>query len=200
MTDILTSASIQPKQAAKPSIFSNIDALRITSDSTSTTDIEVLTRVPVRKPTKQEYFRVHPGEEMALPTMVLEEKDSKEVYLVDPSMYPHLEGDMTPALLTTTITRQGAVSIWPVKIAGDSSMVSGWQDTSRQAAEIGKGRWVRMAADMALGAYRVHVAQGDLPEPKWPDRSFSELLEVAFRGKVIDSENHPVIQRLRGRV
>ena len=203
MTDTietLISSAASAKEPAKTSIFSNLEALRLSTDTVSTTSLEVMTRVPVRKPTRQEYVRVHPGKDMSLPTQMVEEKDSKEIYLVAPNMYEHLLGDMTPVLLTTTISRQGAVTIWPIKLPGDTDMVSGWQDSSRQAAELAKSKWVRIASDMALGAYRVHVAQGELPDPKWPDKPFGELLEVAFRGKVIDNENHPVIQRLRGRI
>ena len=43
-------------------------------------------------------------------------------------------------------------------------------------------------------------AQGELSEPEWPKKSFKELVEIAFRGRVIDRDDHPVINRLRGRV
>jgi hypothetical protein len=37
-----------------------------------------------------------------------------------------------------------------------------------------------------------------LPEPDWPDVSFEEIINVAFRGNYIDSLDHPAIQKLRG--
>jgi hypothetical protein len=51
---------------------------------------------------------------------------------------------------------------------------------------------------MALGAYDVFQATGDLPEPEWPGLPFRELLRVAFRDRFIQSEDHPVLRRLRG--
>ena len=33
---------------------------------------------------------------------------------------------------------------------------------------------------------------------RWPEESFTELLKVAFRGRVVDRADHPVIARLRG--
>ncbi len=55
-----------------------------------------------------------------------------------------------------------------------------------------------MRADMSLGAYRIHKAEGVLPDPEWPDRRFSELLEIAFGGRVIADADHPAIRKLRG--
>jgi len=36
-----------------------------------------------------------------------------------------------------------------------------------------------------------------MPEPKWPDTTFSTLLRKAFKEK-ITSLDHPVIRQLRG--
>ena len=38
---------------------------------------------------------------------------------------------------------------------------------------------------MHLGAYDRIIAHGDLGEPKWPDKTFAELLKIAFRDRVI---------------
>ena len=55
-----------------------------------------------------------------------------------------------------------------------------------------------MRWDTSLGAYRIYKAQGDLSEPSWPEQSFGDLLEIAFRECTIDSEKHLVVRRLRG--
>ena len=41
-------------------------------------------------------------------------------------------------------------------------------------------------------------AKGDLGEPQWPDKSFRDLLEIAFRCNLIDRPDHPVISELAG--
>ncbi len=60
------------------------------------------------------------------------------------------------------------------------------------------GGWVRVSANMALGAYEIFKATADLPEPEWPEVSFQEVLEIAFRDRFIGDFDHPVLQRLRG--
>jgi hypothetical protein len=42
------------------------------------------------------------------------------------------------------------------------------------------------------------VAKGDLGEPQWPDKTFRDLLELAFRDRRIDRADHPVIRELAG--
>ena len=58
--------------------------------------------------------------------------------------------------------------------------------------------WVKVQANMGLGAYEVFKATGNLPAPEWPDKTLGELLSVAFRDRFIDNINHTVLKRLRG--
>jgi hypothetical protein len=51
---------------------------------------------------------------------------------------------------------------------------------------------------MSLGYYRIYRAEGDIPDPVWPDKPFPELLKLAFAKLVIDSPDHPIVRRLRG--
>ena len=46
--------------------------------------------------------------------------------------------------------------------------------------------------------YLIETAEGIDHEPTWPEKDFDELLKLAFDGKVIDSEEHPYVRRLRG--
>jgi hypothetical protein len=67
-----------------------------------------------------------------------------------------------------------------------------------QAAEQAKHLWTRVYYNSALGSYEVLKAAGDYGEPQWPDRTFRDLLELAFRGNVVDQPDHPVIRKLNG--
>ena len=68
------------------------------------------------------------------------------------------------------------------------------------AADEAKPRWVRITANMSLGAYDVAVASGHVVEPSWPDIAFQEIIKIAFRDKLIADRSHPVLQRLRGEI
>jgi hypothetical protein len=43
------------------------------------------------------------------------------------------------------------------------------------------------------------VAQGEIPEPTWPDLTFEDILEIAFgKTHIIDSPDHPALRKLWG--
>ena len=154
--------------------------------------------VPVRKPNRQDFVRVHPGEDFQLQTALLELKEDREHYLVKPEMWSEIPGEIIPKLLVTAINRQGVVFIWPIRLPGEDGRIDNWSQSSLEAAEHAKSKWVRVAANMSLGGYDVYEATGELPEPVWPEITFQELVNIAFKGKVIDSPDHAVMKRLAG--
>jgi hypothetical protein len=191
----------EPKAVAPaPDPFSP-EALRLTQDFSATIGVKKqLLTVPVRKPSKEWFCQTHSDPEYRLLTVVLELKEDREVYLVDPNLWPELatESTLSPRALFTSITKQGVVFLWPVRLPGPDGKIDDWSRSSLEAATLAAGRWVRVTANMALGAYEVFTAGADLPAPTWPDISFRELLNVAFKNKRIDSFDHPVLKKLRG--
>jgi hypothetical protein len=101
-------------------------------------------------------------------------------------------------LVVTVVTRQGVVSLWPLRLPDDGKRLDAWSTSAMDAAERAKTRWVRMAANMNLGAYEIAVATGDLGDPSWPEESFEQLVNIAFRDRYITDPDDPVLLRLRG--
>jgi hypothetical protein len=160
---------------------------------------KLLTEVPVRKPNRQEFVRVHPDDEYRLsPVAIIELKDEREFYLVLPSMAPDLPGEIDLAALFTAINRQGDLFLWPVKLPRSDGRRDRWRSSAMAGAELATSRWVRMSANMMAGLYDTYEAIGKLPDPTWPEYSFQKLLEVAFQGMIVDRHDHPVIRRLLG--
>jgi hypothetical protein len=56
-------------------------------------------------------------------------------------------------------------------------------------------RWCRVVADEAAGQYVVSTLKDDdaPPPPTWPADDFLDVLHAAFRGRVIASEDHPLV-------
>ena len=178
-------------------------ALRLSQDFAAQLGVQkVLLTVPVRKPDKTWFVRVHPAEEYRLQTAVIELKEERETYLVAPALWPELAGESTfsPRVLFTAVNRQGVHFIWPIRLPGPDGKVDGWSQSALEAAQRAQEKWVRVQSNMSLGAYEVSEAAANLPEPKWPDKSLGELLKVGFKGRYIDSPDHPVLKKLRGEV
>jgi hypothetical protein len=160
---------------------------------------KLLTTVPVRKPNRQDFVRVHPDLAYRLtPAAIIELKEDREVYLVTPQMAMQLPGEFKPAALFTSINRQGVVFLWPVKLPGPDGRHNEWHRSEAEGAELAMGKWVRITANMSLGANEIFEATGDLPDPTWLELPFGEILKIAFRDHIIDRPDHPVVQRLRG--
>ena len=173
--------------------------LRLSQNFAETLGVKkAIITVPVRKPSRQDFVRVHPSDGYRLETAVLELKEERETYLVDPVLWPVLPGELTPKVLFTTVNRQGVLTLWPVRLPGDDGRLDDWNASALEAAEMARKGWVRVTANMSLGAYEVYEATGDLPDPDWPDMSFAEILKVAFKGHYVTEVDHPVIRRLRG--
>jgi hypothetical protein len=180
-------------------------SLRLSYDFAASMGVKkALLSVPVRKPDKAWFVRVHPDESYRLQTAVIELKEDRggETYLVAPALWPELatEATFSPRAFFTAVNRQGVVFLWPIRLPGADGRVDEWSRTALEAADMAAKGWVRVAANMGLGAYDVFQATGPLPDPDWPGVPFRELLRVAFKDRFISDLNHPVLRRLRGEV
>lgn len=164
--------------------------------------VKKIVMVPVRKPANQDFVRVHPHEDYRLSTGVLEVKEDREMYLVEPELLPEIstESAVGPQMLVTAINRQDVLFLWPVRLPGFDGRTNSWSQSAMDAMTLAKEDWIRMTANMSLGGYDVFRAASVLQDPVWPDLSFREILEIAFKDKVIDTIDHPILRRLRGEI
>ena len=189
-----------PETNPTPNPFDNLSGLRLDQSYADTVGVKkLLTTVPVRKPNRQDFVRVHDDPRYRLtPAAIIEVREDGEVYLLTPEIAQALPGEFSMVTLYTTINRQGTLHIWPVKLPTPDGRQNEWHRSAAEAAERAMKKWVRVTSSMSLGAYEIFEASGDLPEPGWPDISFEEILKIAFRERLVDRADHPLVQRLRG--
>jgi len=177
------------------------ESLRLGQDFASSIGVKkVLTTVPCRKPNRHEFVRVRPGEDWRLETALFEDKINRETYLVERSLWSDLAGEVYPHCLFLTVTRQGDVSLWPVKLPGPDGRSNTWNDSALAAAQLAMTQWVRVVANMPAGLYDTLAANGELAEPEWPELTFPEILKLCFRDRFIRDIDHPALRALRGEV
>jgi hypothetical protein len=176
-------------------------SLRLDQSFADTVGVKkLLTTVPVGKPGRQEHVRVHPDPALRLtPAAIIELKEDREVYLVLPGIAQQLPpGECSVVTLYLSINRQNVLRLWPVKLPGPDGKHNNWHRSAAEGAEMAMEKWVRVTANMSLGAYEIFEATGKIPEPDWPHYSLEEILRVAFRDRIVDHHDHPLLQRLRG--
>ena len=179
----------------------DINRLRLSQNFASNVGVKkALITVPVRKPDRQTFVRVHTNPEYRISAAVLNVKEDQETYLVDPDLCSELPGEIVPTEIFTAITRQDVLFLWPVRLPAEDGRQNGWYQSAFEAAQLAMKSWVKVQANMNLGGYEVYEATGNLPEPEWSDKSFKELLEIAFKDRYIDDIDHVVLKRLRGEI
>jgi hypothetical protein len=190
----------EPVQAKASSPFDDLESLRISQDFTAQSGVKkVLLTVPVGRRNKQAFVRVNPKPEYRMDLACLELKDDRETFIVDPTFAAQIESEVFYKTFFTGMTRQGVLFIWPVKLTRPDDRRNDWAISEREAAVMAMKQWVRVAANMTLGAYEVSVAEDLAGEPAWPELSFSEILKIAFKNKpLVDSMDHPAMKLLRG--
>jgi hypothetical protein len=165
----------------------------------------VLTRVqlsvPVRKPHRTEFVRVHPDPAMQavflLHREVIDGRPTDTSYLVKEELEPLFDGSAKPCRMFVAITRQGTEFLWPIS-EPDDGRVTDWVRTAREAAELAKQGWVSVRSNMSAQAYDVVHAVGNIGEPRWSGRTLEELAVLAFKGKQIVALDHPIIKQIEG--
>jgi hypothetical protein len=178
----------------------DLDALKLPQNFGEALGVKKkILRVPVRKPLKTDYFRVRVGPSWRYETMILVLAEENETYILLPELWSLVPELIRPAALFVGIDRRNNVFLIPVPLPGPDGKHNSWHQSLLQVIGYAENSWVRAASNQAVGGYDILIAEGQLAEPDWPDLDLKELLEIAFRNRIIDSEDHPVIQKLLGR-
>ena len=160
----------------KPDETDVLTLLRVSQDfAAKAGSKKVITTVPIRNPKRGEFLRVHPTME---PMLVYTLVDEQETFVATASIAINFPGDMIPKLLAPTISRQGTLFLWALRIPGEDGRINNWHASAKE----------------------VYEAVGAIPDPEWPSLSMDEIVRIAVKGRVIDSLDHPVLQKLRGEV
>lgn len=178
------------------SVFNDLASLRREQKLTVRRK-SVLVNVTVDKPPSDTYFRAHP--DWALDDATVIKTDGGDFLFVLPAMRGHAK--LSPRLRRVTLAAiitwpADEMMIWPVPILGDRDFPV-WK-SARRAYELSKEVWTQMVWADEKRDYTVETAEEINHDPKWPQKTFEELLKVGFDGKIIDNEDHPYVRRLRG--
>ncbi|MFO0692928.1 MAG: hypothetical protein U0230_05180 [Polyangiales bacterium] len=181
--------------------FSFLEKLRIPNGDLEPLQTQkVVSAVYGSKPHKDAFFRTHPGPSYRSSVLGIKARigGTEDVWLVNPSLSALFPKPPSVYELRLTITRDDVLSVWPLRYPLDPK--DAWGNTAMEAAEIAQTRWIKLVANTNAGYYEAFAAMGALPDPVWPDKSFEELVALAFRDRVIDTANHPTLRMLRGEV
>ncbi len=151
---------------------------------------------------KNTFFRAHPTHEhlfMMVPSG--REMDSR-MYIIGPglTMAAHLSDSIVAVSCHLIVFPDGELRILERKTAHPGEPLSEYQQSSLNVVEAALNRWVMRQWNKRSGVYDyVEADQSFAPDPEWPEEDFMTLLEKAYEGRIIDSEDHPIYLELAGK-
>jgi hypothetical protein len=83
--------------------------------------------------------------------------------------------------------------LWPVKLDPPDGKSNRWNRSALNILEIAaSGKWVRIVS--LKKEYRHQVSRRTFEEtpPKFSDRPFTDLVNEAFKDRIVDSLNHEI--------
>jgi hypothetical protein len=156
--------------------------------------------VSVTKPKRTWWWIANPDYVLQAGLLTDETSTGKDVYLVAPDLASELGDDVAPTSLHGCITRQGVFFVNYARLPGADGRLDNWTAAMREAIVLAQRQPVRTASNRDLGAYDVFTAPQAITMPPWPQESWDALLAIAFRDRMIEDLEHPVLRRLRGEV
>lgn len=179
-------------------IFDNLAAVRYHPERNFNTEKPLIT-VPVRKPPAGSFFLVHPSPDYS-DQFELVEDEGDFYFPSEIKSRGFLQRMLKPKKLFTCVDGFGDVSLWPIGLPGPDGRINRWNHTAMQCAEYAKTRWVSLQSNRNVGAYQPIFPEDKLPDPVWPDKTFNELLKIAFEPYLITDPDHPIVKRIRGKL
>lgn len=184
-----------------PEIAQSILGLRLNSNySDIVCGTPVLTTVTVGKPPKAHFFRVSPDPDHQAVFVLLDgsKLGADGMYAISPEIAAEIPDHVRAYQLRLAVTTFDVSYLVPIPLPGADGRRNVWHVSLGQAVTLAESDWIRISANTMRGAYDVFRALSQTQEPKWPDLSFDQLLELAFRDRLILNREHPLLAQLRG--
>jgi hypothetical protein len=115
----------------------------------------------------------------------------RSLYLISPALrgLEELEGKVKRRRMVPYITLAGSLGLWPI---GIESLENSWVSSAMRACEAARTDWMPVSLK-SIGQNKVRPAAGKHPDPKWPNLTLAEIIDLAFPP---DSREPPRSSRL----
>lgn len=160
----------------------------------------VLAAVTVGKPPKAHFFRVSPDPAHQAAFVLLDgnKLGADGMYAISPDVVAEIPDHVRAYQLRLAVTTFDVPYLIPVPLPGADGKRNVWHVSLGHAVSLAESDWIRISANTMRGSYDVYRALSQTQAPKWPDLDFDQLLELAFRDRLILNREHPLLAQLRG--
>jgi hypothetical protein len=195
--------SAKPKLKLAPITVGNPDAAASLAIDQShleefTTGGEKDSVVECRRPPKGHFFTVRAEPEKPFRDRnfyFLLELEGRDPYVVSPVVAREKEEEdvIRPVLIVRYVTMAGVEGLWPLKLNRSDGKSNAWNTSAMNILEIAEsGKWVRIVSQKKN--YRHQESKKTIEEvvPKFTNRPFQELINIAFKDRTVTSLDHEI--------
>ena len=194
-----------PPKIEKPSDF--LERFRSKRSPTIAGVETLLTALPIlRIAGANDFVRLHPSEdywspELCFVSVPIKGEKRDLLHLIDEELaMQHLSAKRI--LRHRLALASKPHDIFFLCIVPSQNLDNLWNATAVKACEKATTEWVQVSSRKEEGVegYKIDLARDPdaFPDPKWPSRTLTELIEVTFRGVTIETDDHPAFLRLIG--
>jgi hypothetical protein len=162
---------------------------------------KVLTIGVAKRPPKQVYARVHPDPAFHIEKLaIIDHEATRELYVVTVAVQAALAIEFRTCDAYLAVTQHKDLFFWLTRVPDATRGGERWSASNRDAVQRAIMSWVRVHPNQSAGQYDIFIGGDILGEPIWPDPVLSvwELLRIAFKDRVIQTLDHPIVRQLQG--
>jgi hypothetical protein len=159
--------------------------------------------VVVRRPSGQEFIRVKPCREGRAPiALIKDERNRNAWYAVIPELESEFEDDITLGYVVEVMSNvksddgEQEYFLWVLPLQDHNGRDNDWWESWREIASIAETRWVKVKSGKRKAYPKDPTTE--IPDPPWPEMSFDEAFDLAFKGRFLTTLQHPFAKFLRG--
>lgn len=183
-----------------PIVSFDIHTLRLPDDHTTVNSgFKLPPKLTFGKLSKHRFSRAHPAEEYKFRALLVDDKEGREVYLVMPHLAAHLGSMAKSVILRLVVDSAGTPKLIAEPIIDSASKSMLWTITMLEAIKLSEEFWIRIESNMDAQQYTIIQAANNLGDPQWPNQMMETLIHEVFLGRIITSEEHPLISQLQGK-
>jgi hypothetical protein len=157
--------------------------------------------VECQKPRKGQFFTVLP--ETSKPWknrafFFLLEIEGRDPYLRAPEiakkkMADGEEDTIRPVLIVRYVTMLGEEGLWPLKLNPPDGKANRWNTSALNILEIAEsGKWVRLVSKKKEYGYIPSRKTFETTPPRPSDRTFMDLVDIAFKDRIVTTDDHEI--------
>jgi hypothetical protein len=125
--------------------------------------------------------------------------EGRDSYLVAPGIAKQKKDEdvIRPVLIVRYVTMAGEEGLWALKLDQPDAKSNRWNKSALNILELAaSGKWVRIVS--AKSHYRHQASRRTFKEvpPQFSDRPFTDLINAAFKDRIIESLDHEIWDEL----